>query len=208
MKRTPRHVKHKKRNIIRAERIFMGMPVRDAAADILVQPTKGDIAKGVKGDPEQCAYAQCVKRMLNARVVFVYHTVAYAEALTEKGDSVLLRYTIKDGTKQYLETYDSGQDVKPAGFSLRAPNYSMTLDYKAALRKDQKRRGLTERWQKTREEKLRQEKQTGRKLIRRRVVANRTVGSFRDGTGCVRFMGVHDGMLAKHEFAEGNGSHE
>jgi hypothetical protein len=196
---------HQKRKIIRAERIFMGMPVRDAERDILVQPTKGDIAKGVKGDPEQCAYAQCVRRMLDARVVFVYHTIAYVEALTEKGESVLLRYTIKDGTKEYLETYDSGKDVKPAGFSLRAPNYSMTLDYKAALRKDQKQRGLIERWQKTREEKLHQEKQSGRKLIRRRVVANKTVGSFRDGTGCVRFMGTHDGMLAKHEFGDGNG---
>jgi hypothetical protein len=200
--------KRKKRKIIRAERVFMGMPVQDAEADILVQPTRGDIAKGIKGDPEQCAYAQCVKRMLNARVVFVYHTVAYVEALTEKGDSVLLRYTIRDGTKEYLETYDSGKDVKPAGFSLRAPNYSMTLDYKAALRKDQKRRGLTHRWQQNRLDKLRQEQQTGRKLIRRRVVANRTVGSFRDGTGCVRFMGTHDGMLIKHEFTEqhGNGS--
>lgn len=188
------------KKIVRADRIFMGMPVRDAEQSILVQPIREDIDKAVRGDPENCAYARCVKRMLKSSVVFVYHTVAYIEVLDSKGERVLERYFIKNGTRDYLETFDGGSSkVEPAGFSLKAPPISQTLDYKAAIRKRQVRAGLYARWQDNRKEKLLIEKKTGKKLIRRRVIAKRTVGSFRDGTGCVKFIGTHEGRLAKHE---------
>lgn len=175
----------------------MGMPVRDAEQSILVQPTAGDIERGVRGDPENCAYAQCVKRMLKTSVVFVYHTVAYIEVLNERGDNVLERYVIQDGTKEYLETFDANKNVKPAGFKLKAPEYSKTLDYKASYSRRARRTGAYERWETTRREK-KQREASGEKIERRKVKAKKTSGSFRDGTGFVRFIGAGtQGRLTK-----------
>lgn len=174
----------------------MGMPVRDATQSILVQPTKEDIAQGVKGDPEQCAFAQCVKRMLKTSVVFIYHTVAYVEVLGSDGKPVLERYMIRDGTKEYLEDYDAAETIQPAGFSLKSPNYSQTLDYKAALRRQYRRNGSSDRWEENRK------KRKGKKATHKRIVAKKTIGSFRDGTGCVRFIGMAEGRLSKHEMGE------
>lgn len=176
----------------------MGMPVRDAEQSILVQPTLGDIEKGVRGDPEACAYAQCVKRMLKSSTVFVYLTTAYIEVLTEEGESVLERYLIKDGTKDYLENFDADKGVKPAGFKLRAPEFSKTLDYKAAYQKRAHKTGAYERWEQARKEKKAREA-NGQKQERRKVRARQTVGSFRMGTGLVRFIGVGASRLHKRE---------
>lgn len=176
----------------------MGMPVRDAEQSILVQPTLGDIEKGVRGDPEACAYAQCVKRMLKSSTVFVYHTVAYIEVLTEQGNPVLERYLIKNGTKDYLEHFDADKGVKPAGFKLRAPEFSKTLDYKAAYQKRAHKTGAYERWEEARKER-KSRAANGEKVSTRKVKARQTVGSFRQGTGCVRFVGAGASRLAKRE---------
>lgn len=185
-----------KKKIIKGDRIFMGMPVRDATQSILVQPTAEDIAQGIKGDPEHCAFAQCVRRMLKSSTVFVYHTVAYVEVLGSKGERVLERYVIRAGAKEYLEDYDAKDKVKPAGFKLKAPEYSQTLDYKASLIRHYKRDGSYARWEAARKAR------NGKKATRKRIEAKRTIGPFRDGTGCVRFIGLAEGRLGKHEMGE------
>jgi len=186
------------KRVIRGERIYLGMPVRDAKQSMLVQPSKEDIKAGVRGDPEHCAYAECLRRTLRSSVVYIYNTIAYVEVLDERGNHVLERYTIKDGTRENMENFDGGVKVEPAGFKLREPTKSQTLDYKMKMRAKQRRSGLEAKWNQTRAEKLAAEK-AGKSVKRhKRKAPTEGLASFRYGTGCVKFYGTAEGRLIKH----------
>src|SRR5215467_13962734 len=99
-------------------RFFEGLPVREGRGDILVQPTREDIKSAVRKDPQNCAYAKCLKRMLQTSRVFVYSTVAYVETLDERGNPIMERFEIRNHAHAYIERFDSGQEVNPGGFLL------------------------------------------------------------------------------------------
>ncbi|HET9374288.1 MAG TPA: hypothetical protein VFO40_04910 [Chthoniobacterales bacterium] len=112
------------------ERKFARLPIREARASLHVQPNKWDIKDAVKEDPENCAYARCLRRTLECQHVFVFKTVAYIETLDEKGRPVMQRYIVRHYAREYLLRFDGGEKVEPGGFVFHAPNRSRTLNYK------------------------------------------------------------------------------
>jgi hypothetical protein len=95
-----------------------------------VQPNKDDIKGATREDPENCAYARCLKRTLDCTNVFVFRSIAYIETLDERGASVMERYSVRKYAKEYLLRFDGGEKIEPGGFVFHVPNRSRTLDSK------------------------------------------------------------------------------
>jgi hypothetical protein len=112
------------------ERKFKNIPVREARAAMHVQPNRDDIKGATKEDPENCAYARCLKRTLDCTNVFVFRSIAYVETLDERGKPVLERYSVRSYAREYLLKFDGGERVEPGGFVFHVPSRCRTLHYK------------------------------------------------------------------------------
>jgi hypothetical protein len=126
----------------KAERKFKNIPVREARAAMHVQPNRDDIRGATKEDPENCAYARCLKRTLDCKNVFVFRSIAYVETLDERGKPVMERYMVRSYAREYLLQFDGGEKVEPGGFVFHVPNKCRTLNAKMANYYDRKKRGL------------------------------------------------------------------
>lgn len=120
----------KKIKLQAAQRKFRGIPVREARAAIHVQPNKQDIAGATREDPENCAYARCLKRTLDCGNVFVFRSTAYVETLDERGNRIMERYAVRQYAKEYLLRFDGGEKIEPGGFVFHVPSNCRTLNYK------------------------------------------------------------------------------
>jgi hypothetical protein len=110
--------------------MFKGFPIWEARASLHVQPNDKDISGATKEDPENCAYARCLRRTLSAANVFVFKTTAYVQTLNEKGENVMERFKVKTYAREYLLRFDGGEKIAPGGFVFHAPSRCQTLAYK------------------------------------------------------------------------------
>jgi hypothetical protein len=166
-------------------RFFEGLPVREGRGDILVQPSRDDIKQAVRKDPQNCAYAVCLKRMLQTSRVYVYASVAYVETLDEKGNAMMERYQIRNHAHAYIRDFDAGKPVAPGGFILSKPTKGGTLEYKRQASRDFANRDR---------ERARQYARRAYRRARKLEPPRQLVASFRNGTGLVHFIGK-DGIL-------------
>jgi hypothetical protein len=173
------------------QRMFQGLPVKEGRSDILVQPTARDIKAAIRHDPENCAYAICLRRMLETSRVFVYTSVAYVETMDERGNHIMERYIVRDHAHAWVEKFDRGEQVNPGGFVLHRPEKSKTLEYK---------RIGSRSWARLNYEKARTfaRESFQRQKARKKDPAKQYSGTFRDGTGQVKFYGTFDGKLSTH----------
>lgn len=125
------------------DRKFNGIPVREARAAMHVQPNKEDIRGATREDPENCAYARCLKRTLDCRNVFVFRSIAYIETLDEKGNPTMERYSVRRYAKEYLLRFDGGEKIAPGGFVFHVPSRCRTLNYKMEVYHNRKAKGKT-----------------------------------------------------------------
>ena len=117
------------------KRSYKGMPVREARANILLQPSKDDIKGATQESPTNCAFARFIKRTYNSPSVFVFKTRAFIQTLDEAGEAVLERFVVRSYAREYVIKFDGGAKVDPGGFVLYAPKFSQTLKYKERLNK-------------------------------------------------------------------------
>lgn len=110
--------------------MFRGLPIEEAKASMYVQPNQQDIKNATQEAPDNCAYARCLKRVLDCGNVYVFKTIAYIESLNEAGTRVMRRYMVKSYARDYLLRFDHGEKVSPGGFVFHRPNRSVTLKYK------------------------------------------------------------------------------
>jgi hypothetical protein len=116
--------------LVKKDRRFNGIPVREARAAMHVQPSREDIRGATKEDPENCAYARCLKRTLDCKNVFVFRSIAYIETLDERGNPVMERYMVRSYAQEYLLKFDGGEKVAPGGFVFHVPTKCKTLNFK------------------------------------------------------------------------------
>lgn len=160
--------------------MFRGIPVQEAEASIHVQPNEKDIQGATKEDPTNCAYARCLKRVLDAPSVFVFKNTAYIQTLDEEGRPRMQRYKVKSYARDYLLRFDHGEKVAAGGFVFHRPNRSETLVYKHKQQLERTRRG-----------KVSPRKSVGQKT-------NMKNYSLRSGKGCVHLFGSDDQITPRH----------
>jgi hypothetical protein len=158
--------------------MFRGIPVREAQASIHVQPNQRDIDQATKESPTNCAYARCLRRVLEAPNVFVFKRTAYIQTLNERGEPVMQRYLVKSYAREYIMRFDSGDKVAPGGFVFHRPNRSQTLVYK----------------QKSQEKRWKAGKRSPR-LTKGQKPKQREF-SLREGRGRIHFFGSEDQIKA------------
>ena len=119
------------------EDFWRNVPVVDATELMTLFPKKFDLEKATPGDPENCVYARCIKRVLpNARRVRVWRGVALVESKNKKGETIALRYTISASGQRALRLFDQGIGELHA-CTLLPPTKSDTLERQ---RDDEKKR--------------------------------------------------------------------
>ena len=111
-----------------------GVPVVEAKADLMIFVTKEDISCGVRKDPCQCAIAQAVKRAVGdgGGEAEIHRGIAYVKAPDEAGEVVWHRFRLGPRTRKRVETFDKTGKVDPAGYLLKAPTRTQTLDFRRA----------------------------------------------------------------------------
>jgi len=162
---------------MKISRIFKGIPVREARASLLVQPNKRDIDSALPDDPENCAYAKCIRRTLECDNVFVFKTVAYIQSLDHRGKPLMERFIVRKHAKEFLVKFDGGKTVAPGGFTFHAPTRANTLDYKT------------------------EQTRAYRRSPHAKIIGTATkvrVYSLRHGTGQVHFIGTDNSIAPRH----------
>jgi hypothetical protein len=174
-------------------RFYNGIPVRDARADMFVQPLSEDIQQAVQGDPENCAYARCIKRTMHSQTVFIYKNVAYIQTLDEDGNPLIQRWIISQRARRYIKAFDQGETIREGGFWFQAPRGSKTLSY---------HRNWTATDRANNADRYKQYQLTHQKnkllgTVKSKTPSEFIMGSFRDGVGQVKFVG-EGRKLQKH----------
>jgi hypothetical protein len=91
------------------EDFWRNVPTVDATEMMVLFPKKIDLEKARPGDPENCVYARCVKRVIpSARRVRIWRGIALVESKNKKGETVALRYIISNSGKKALRKFDQG----------------------------------------------------------------------------------------------------
>jgi hypothetical protein len=168
---------------IKTNRRFNGIPVREARAAMHVRPNRDDIKGATKEDPENCAFARCLKRTLEAKSVFVFTSIAYIESLDEQGSAIMERYAVKTYAKEYLLKFDGGEKIEPGGFVFHVPNRTKTLDYKMQDYHKRKAQGKP---------------MSGPKNTGTKVAKPKSYG-LRNGKGAVHFITAQQIKVNRHE---------
>lgn len=121
-------------------RMWGGLPVVDAKAELYVVVAEEDSAAAVQGDPTECAFAQACRRMYQSQAVMFYTTVAYVDLPDEKGKRKVFRFCMPAGARRLIERFDRTGEAPPGGFRLIAPKPSITFEGKARKNQVQRKR--------------------------------------------------------------------
>jgi hypothetical protein len=114
------------------------IPVVDSKFTTLLQPTEEDIKKGVRGDPAQCMYAVCCRRLYGSEIVYFTRQRAYIELRGKKGRYELHRFILANPAMVGIKDFDASRDVSPEAILLLAPKGRQRLDVQHAIYKERK----------------------------------------------------------------------
>ena len=143
--------------------------VIDARKDLRVFIQPEDVSSAAVKDPGCCVFAQACKRQFAATKVVFWKSVAYVELPGPDGRRRVERFQLSSEMRELIENFDRGNTVATvAGFELKKPRPSSTLDGK--LRKNRE-------WQNRRKKALLQ----GTRLGPRRSTPGAKKGSQGDG---------------------------
>lgn len=110
-------------------RLWGDVEVIDAKNDLRVFITEDDVKRATPKDPMLCVFARACMRTFRATKILFWRTVAYVELPDQDGKHHVERFIMPDRMRDLIEAFDRGEGVVPeAGFVLRAPGPSQTLD--------------------------------------------------------------------------------
>jgi hypothetical protein len=107
---------------------WKNVSVIDATEAICLFPQTPDLEYAQPGDPENCVYAKCIKRVWpNSRRVRIWRGVALVETTDKHGQTIAHRYIISSRGKKALRDFDQGLG-KAQPCMLLPPTPSVTLE--------------------------------------------------------------------------------
>ncbi len=118
-----------------------GVPVVDATADVTIYVTAPDVACASQKDPCACAVAQAVKRTVGDQAeAEVWRSFAYVKAPREDGSMAWTRFRLSPATRKRIVEFDLTGVAPVAGYVLKAPTPTQTLEYRRKQRAKSVRR--------------------------------------------------------------------
>jgi hypothetical protein len=126
--------KHERNEAIKNSRLtedfWRNVPVVDATEMICLFPQKPDLENAQPGDPENCVFARCIKRVWpNSRRVRIWRGVALVETKDRHGQTIAERYIISSKGQKALKNFDRGVG-QIQSCTLLPPTASTKLDNK------------------------------------------------------------------------------
>jgi hypothetical protein len=118
------------------KRLWGDIEVVDAKNNLRVFIRPEDVVSATPKDPGCCVFAQACKRQFSATKVLFWRTIAYVELPGEDGTPRVERFELSPEMRQLIENFDKGIPVlNVAGFELKKPKRSQTLNFKAKKQK-------------------------------------------------------------------------
>lgn len=111
------------------QRYRNGYPVRDARLPLTLVVSSDDIVDGVPAEKGCCALANCCFRSFcspHMEVLKGFAFVALPDEIT--GEFWLERYELRSKTKELIQSFDSGGNVKPGLYVFDIPSDGEKLD--------------------------------------------------------------------------------
>ena len=122
-------------------RLWGDLEVVEAHKDLRVFIRPSDVKKARAKDPEQCVFAKACRRQFDATKVLFLKSVAYVDLPGEDGVRRVERFQMSPQMRDLVESFDRGQPIRDvAGFELRKPRPSYTLQAKAEKSKAERQR--------------------------------------------------------------------
>jgi hypothetical protein len=117
------------------------MDVVDAKSDLRVFITPEDVAGATRKDPAYCVFARACRRTFHAAKVLFFRGVAYVELPDSSGRKKVERFRMGEKMRDLIAAFDRGETVIPeAGFLLRAPSRSKSLESERRRATDKRER--------------------------------------------------------------------
>lgn len=115
--------------------------VVDAEKDLRVFIQPEDVNSATAKHPGCCVFAQACKRQFAATKVLFWKSVAYVELPGVDGKKRVERFQLGPNMRELIENFDKGMPVaEMAGFELKKPRPSYTLDGLLAKNRASKQR--------------------------------------------------------------------
>lgn len=111
----------------RLKKWFGELPVKEARADLIIQPSQADIKQAKRNDPRHCIFANACSRMYGSKSVLFFKRYSYVDMLNEKGERVVYRFENSPELQKCIEEFDEKNLAKEGAFMLRRPAKSRKL---------------------------------------------------------------------------------
>ena len=113
------------------QKFYKGMPVKDADKALQVTLSIANVKESTPRDPENCAFAVCLKRTLGVSTVAINKTSAYIESKSEQG-SIVEKYVPSKKVGHFIDLFDGEEisSVPKQSFWFYPPSKSRKISYK------------------------------------------------------------------------------
>jgi len=122
------------------KRVFRGMELKDATADIFIHVTASDIEKAVRNDLEHCVFARSCSRMFESHVMVFLSSVAYVDLDDEDGIRRAFRFLLSEKMRNAIKSFDETGLAETGTYKMTAPRVSRKLDHLRASSRDHRKR--------------------------------------------------------------------
>lgn len=102
---------------------YKGLPLVDATKDLHIEVIKPDVAHARKNDPNKCAAALSIQRIMKAEAE-VHISRTY---IKDEKSKVWIRFVTPASISREIISFDRAGGFEPGKYILKAPNNSMKL---------------------------------------------------------------------------------
>lgn len=168
-------------------RVFQGMEIVDAKADVLINAKDEDFKGSTPNHLENCVFARACRRLYDSGVMLFMASVAYVDMPDEDGVRKVHRFIMGWKLRGAIRVMDESGGTKfvPGVFRLHAPPRANRLDY---IRENSRQRRKDPAYRAKKAESQRHRKAAI--VSRARTVKTRhragTLGILRSGSGLVQ----------------------
>jgi hypothetical protein len=112
------------------KRVFQGMEVLDAKANIIINAKAEDFEGAHPNDLENCVFARACHRLYDSTTMVFMATLAYVDLPDENGNRKVYRFQLGEKFKAAIKEYDESKGAKfsPGVYTLLAMPICKTLD--------------------------------------------------------------------------------
>jgi hypothetical protein len=176
------------------QRVYAGLSLRDADANVLINVRGEDIAGAVRNDTEHCVFARSCQRLFESHHLVFMKSIAYLDIVCEDGVRRVLRFEISDKMAEAIKRFDETGVAETGNYTLCAPRKSYRLENKTRYnRRHVSKPGVQAKKSRKARERRAKLKATGIVPFKKTINRAGVIGVVRSGQGLIQTAIVKNG---------------